>query len=124
MANVQMSRAIWWWLTGNAVAIIAWLLTAWAIWPWPNYGYCDFPVASWRFLFAEAPFLMFLSHVALLFFVLGYAALHRKALGLCAVLVTAVAWFFLAGHDFNPNASPGDGCYEGMDLPLPEKAAK
>jgi hypothetical protein len=124
MGKVRILRPVLWWLTGNAIALITWLLIAWAIWPWPNYGYCDFLVASWRFVFAESPFLIFLGHVVLLLVVLGYAVLHRKATVLFAVLFTAVVWFVLAGYDFNPNAVPGDGCFEGIDLSPPEKTAK
>lgn len=118
---MRISRRIWWWLASNALALITWLLIAWAIWPWPNYSYCDFPVGSWRFLFAESPALIFFGHVVLTIFVLSYAVSSRRATGLFAVLFTAVLWFLLAKHDFNPNAVPGDGCYEGINLPLREK---
>lgn len=66
MQTARFPRTMFWWLTGNAIGLIAWLVIAWAIWPWPNYGHCDFPVAPWRYLFASTPGRLFLAHVIFL----------------------------------------------------------
>jgi hypothetical protein len=98
------------WLVFNALILAAWLITAWIIWPWPNYGYCDIPVMSRLFLFDLAPGLIALTQVVLLFIVVIRAISSRDFAISAALLVTAAAWYALAGYNFNPKASPGEGC--------------
>ncbi len=123
MLKIPIPRIAYWWLIGHFIVLAIWLLIAWAIWPWPNYGYCDFPVSSWRFLFAATPVLIFFCHVPLSFLLLGYAVLRGKKLNFFVILFTAAIWFLLARYDFNPTAIPGDGCYEGIEISAKEEPA-
>jgi hypothetical protein len=98
------------WLGLNIAALAVWLFIAWRVWPWPNYGYCDFPELSWVFWFDFAPRFILLLQL-LVFFGMAVRALRRRQfLGSLAVLLTTAAWFALASYDFNPDAQPGVGC--------------
>ncbi len=109
------------WLLANAIALVLWLLIAWRIWPWPDYASCDFPVSSWRFLFSITPGLITLAHLVFGPIILVFLAGRRQFVAAFSIAITALLWFGLAMINFNPDANPGDGCYEGIDLPLPEK---
>jgi len=100
------------WIVLNVVGLITWIIAAWILWPWPNYGYCDFwPPPTWKFLVATTQGAVWMVELIVLCVVGARAFRRRSVVAPLAVLATAIVWFGLARHDFNPNAVPGDGCF-------------
>jgi putative copper export protein len=105
-------RWAYWWIGFNVIGLIAWTIAAWVVWPWPNYGYCDFfPPPTWKFLVATIQGIVWMLEAIVLCIVGVRAIKRRDVVSPLAVLATTVLWFSLSRHDFNPNAIPGDGCF-------------